>query len=300
MRASRSRSTTWSPNGLAGDDREALRAYARGVQSTDTAGLSSTPVLVDALTGGIALLTLEAALPRAALHHALGTKDEGKEQVKRLIGKGLAEVGNLANYFSTSHAYLQADNGADASSYLDMVEKPTASTPRISSASPANVHNYHRFEAKLLSKLAANETVEDRAHPLLLILHTGTDWNGAFHRDSALTDLVAHPRNLTVMVEGPATLEAAGGRGGCDRRPPGPTPPHPAANAGWARGTSGDGARRCTEPDRASERRPGDRPGPQPGPDREVPARPYRPYGHRAGRPDRSQCLPNPGRRSRR
>ena len=46
--------------------------------------------------------------------------------------------------------------------------------------------------------------------PLLLILHTGTDWNGAFHRDSALTDLVAHPRNLTVMVEGPETLEAAG------------------------------------------------------------------------------------------
>ena len=196
-------------NGLASDDRESLRAYARGVQSTDTAGLSSTPVLVDALTGGIALLTLEGALPRAALHHALGTKDEGKEQVKRLIGKGLAEVGNLANYFSTSHAYLEADNGADARSYLDMVETDSK-RPEDFIGSPAHVHNYHRFEAKLLSKLAANETVEDRAHPLLLILHTGTDWNGAFHRDSALTDLVAHPRNLTVMVEGPATLEAAG------------------------------------------------------------------------------------------
>ena len=38
-------------NGLASDDRESLRAYARGVQSTETAGFSSTPVLVDALTG---------------------------------------------------------------------------------------------------------------------------------------------------------------------------------------------------------------------------------------------------------
>ena len=197
-------------NGLANDDRETLRAYARGVQSTDTAGLSSTPVLVDALTSGIALLTLEGALPRATLHHALGTKDEGKAQFKRLIAKGLPEVNNLADYFSKSHAYLEADDGADASSYLDMVEKD-ATRPEAFIGSPALVHNYHRFEAKLLTQLATNETVEDRKKPLLLILHTGSDWNGAFHRDSALTDLVVHPRNLTVMVEGPATLEAAGG-----------------------------------------------------------------------------------------
>ena len=83
----------------------------------------------------------------------MGTKDEGKEQVKRLIGKGLAEVGNLANYFSTSHAYLEADNGADARSYLDMVETDSK-RPEDFIGSPANVHNYHRFEAKLLNKLA--------------------------------------------------------------------------------------------------------------------------------------------------
>jgi hypothetical protein len=197
-------------NGLANDDRGTLRAYARGVQSTDTAGLSSTPVLVDALTSGMALLALEGALPRATLHHALGTKDEGKAQFKRLIAKGLPEVNNLADYFSKSHAYLEADDGADASSYLDMVEKDST-RPETFIGSPARVHNYHRFEAKLLAQLATNETVEDRKKPLLLILHTGTDWNGAFHRDSALTDLVVHPRNLTVMVEGAATLEAAGG-----------------------------------------------------------------------------------------
>ncbi len=196
-------------NGLATDDRDTLRAYARGVQSTETAGFSSTPVLVDALTAGIALLTLEGGIPRATLHHALGKQQEGKDQFKRLMAKGLPEVGNLANYFSASHAYLEADNGADARSYLDMVETD-GKRPETFIGNPARVHNYHRFEAKLLNKLAANETIEDRAKPLLLILHTGSDWNGAFHRDSALTDLVVHPRNLTVMVEGPETLEAAG------------------------------------------------------------------------------------------
>ena len=196
-------------NGLASDDRETLRAYARGVQSTETAGFSSTPVLVDALRAGVALLTLEGGLPRATLHHALGKEQEGKDQFKRLIAKGLPEVSNLANYFSASHAYLEADNGADARSYLDMVETD-GKRPETFIGNPARVHNYHRFEAKLLDKLAVNEAVEDRTKPLLLILHTGSDWNGAFHRDSALTDLVVHPRNLTVMVEGPETLEAAG------------------------------------------------------------------------------------------
>ena len=197
-------------NGLPNDDREKLRTYARGVQSTTTAGLSSTPVLADALTSGAALVALEAKLPRATLHHALGTTDYGKANMRRLIAKGLAEAENLASYFATSHAYLEADDGADVGSYLDMVEKD-ASRPESFIGHPARVHNYHRFEARMLTKLAANETIEDRVKPLLLILHTSTDYNGAFHRDSALTDLVVHPRNLTVMVEGAATLEAAGG-----------------------------------------------------------------------------------------
>jgi hypothetical protein len=197
-------------NGLANDDRETLRAYARGVQSTGTAGLSATPVLVDALRAGTGLLTLEAALPKAALHHALGTNDEGKAQLKRLMAKGLPEVGVFADYFSKSHAYLEADNGADLGAYIDMVEKDSTH-PDTFLGKPARIHNYHGFEAKMFTQLAANETVEDRKKPLLLILHTGSDWNGAFHRDSALTDLVLHPRNLTVMVEGAVSLEAAGG-----------------------------------------------------------------------------------------
>ena len=138
------------------------------------------------------------------------TTDDGKAQLKRLMDKGLVEVGNFAGYFSKSGAYLQADNGADARSYLDMIEKDSK-RPDTFIGHPGRVHNYHRFEARLLTQLAVNEAIEDRTKPLLLILHSGADWNGAFHRDSALTDLVVHPRNLTVMVEGAATLEGAGG-----------------------------------------------------------------------------------------
>ena len=197
-------------NGLANDDREQLRAYARGVESTQTAGLSSTAVLPDALNEGNTLLTLERSLPKATLHHALGTKDEGKAQMANLVAKGLAEVSRFAAYFGASHAYLEADNGADVGAYLDMIVKD-AKYPDEFIGHPARVHNYHRFETKMLEKLAVNEGIEDRAKPLLLILHSGSDWNGAFHRDSALTDLVVHPRNLTVMVEGAESLEAAGG-----------------------------------------------------------------------------------------
>lgn len=190
--------------------RTKLRNYTRGVAETDTVAAPSTNVLADALRDGEAIGRLESALPKAALHHTMGKTDEGKAMFPALVSKGAGEVDRFASYFKRSGAYLEAANGADIDSYLLMVEKDSKHPDEYIGKLPG-IHNYHRFLAAMLDTLASNLGDKSRKRPLLLILHSGSDHNGAFHRDVELNNLVKHPRNLAIMVEGAATLEALGG-----------------------------------------------------------------------------------------
>ncbi len=189
--------------------RARLRNYSRGVAETDTVAVPSTDVVADALRDGEAVGKLEAGISKPTLHHAMGTKDEGKAEFPELVGKGMGEVERFASYFRRSGAFLEADNGADAYSYREMVDKDGKHPDEFIGKLPG-VKNFHRFHAEMLTQLAANTHDLSRKRPLLLILHAGTDHNGAFHRDKELTNLVKHPRNLAIMIEGPTSLDAAG------------------------------------------------------------------------------------------
>lgn len=190
--------------------RTKLRNYSRGVAGTNTVGVSSTDVLADALRDGEAIGLLEAKIPRPTLHHTMGESEEGKAQFPNLVGKGLAEVTRFGSYFKRSGAYLEAKNGADVDSYVRMIDEDSKH-PDEFIGKPPGVINYHRFPADMLKTLATNRGITSRKKPLLLILHAGTDHNGAYHRDGELSKMVNHPRNHSIMIEGAATLEAAGG-----------------------------------------------------------------------------------------
>lgn len=194
-------------HGLATDARTKLRDYARAVRSEDTVGADRTAAITTAIGIGETVATLEAKIPKAKLHHTMGSTDYGRTSFRDLQASG--EVAAFADYFGTSGAYLEAENGMDVDSYLlGAAESPR---PEAFVGTLPHVRNYHRFQAALLNQLVTNEADTSKSKPLLLILHTGTDHNGAFHRDDQLTALVEHPRNLTIMVEGALSLDALGG-----------------------------------------------------------------------------------------
>ena len=193
--------------GLPPATRETLRTYSRGVAASGTAGVPHTAVLADAVRDGEALGKLEKAFPKETLKRTMGTTTEGKDQLPALVTAG--EIDNFATYFRRSKASLEATNGMDVVSYLAMVTTDGVNPVSFVGRLP-HVLNYHRFQAPLLDQLVTNEADTSRAKPLLLILHTGSDHNGAFHRDDQLRALVVHPRNLTIMIEGATSLEAAG------------------------------------------------------------------------------------------
>jgi hypothetical protein len=188
-------------------ERARLRTYARGQRATDTAGVEKATTLAEADKAGDALTTLEAKVPRAILHKNMGETDEGKHQFAALLASG--HVGALAAYWQRAHPALEANNGADIRSYLLMRDTDSKDPASYVGRLPY-VRSYHRFLAEMLDALITNLGDTSRSKPLALILHTGSDHNGAFHRDDALKDAVKHPRNLTIMIEGPTSLEAAG------------------------------------------------------------------------------------------
>lgn len=194
-------------SGLAAPIRTTLRTYARGVAATDTAKIDRSGVFADAQRDGEALGKLEAAIPKPILHKTMGVQDSGKAQFRGLITDG--KIDAFATYYLRARPALEDPDGADISSYRAMISTDGKDPVSYVGVLP-NIHNYHRFLAPMLDTLKTNSADVSKAKPLLLILHSGSDHNGAFHRDAELMKTVQHPRNLTVMVEGAATLESLG------------------------------------------------------------------------------------------
>ncbi|WP_438854749.1 SH3 domain-containing protein [Agromyces sp. M3QZ16-3] len=187
-------------------DRRDVEIFARASSRKDSAvppdGITS---LVDAVALGGAIRELENRLPKADLHRGLGAKDAAKAELKLLADSGKAA--DLASYFRRAHAYLEADNGRDSRSYREWGADPADYIGKV-----ADVRNLHRFQQALLDRLILNRADRSRSKPLLLILHSGTDHNGAFHGEAALTSVFTNANNLTLMIEGATSLEAAGAR----------------------------------------------------------------------------------------
>ncbi len=190
-----------------------LRKYKQGyTQKLPTVELAAITDVKKAIEYAKAILKLETVLSGAVLSVTLKEKEgKWKDQLTRLIDKKW--IDDLVSYIQNCHASIEANNGRDFESYIEMRQETT--NPSDYKGKLANVKNFHRFEPDALNKLVENESKGNpitgwgpfkSAKPFVLILHSGLDHNGAFHRDKFLTEVIKHVKNFTLMVEGASSI----------------------------------------------------------------------------------------------
>jgi hypothetical protein len=193
--------------GLTGDILKHLRSYSRAVPGTaPTAHVKAIDDVTKAVAWGEALEKLEAS-PGGPTIKVILPFGQSKDWLDELVTAG--EVDSFATYARTAHPLLHADNGKEIESYLAMI-KTDGVNPATFVGKLHGVKNFHRFERKALDKLVANEADTSRARPLTLMLQSAFDHNGAFHRDPNVSEAVVNPVNLTLVIEGAASLAALG------------------------------------------------------------------------------------------
>ncbi|MFN6514261.1 MAG: SH3 domain-containing protein [Nostoc sp. CreGUA01] len=181
-----------------------LRVYSRAVsRGADTIQLQQTSNVDEALNWGTALKQLERTPGGSVIKRIFNEKGYTPGQLQQLIDAD-GGVEAFIRYYQTCHPMLEADNGAEIESYLLLLGEsvhPESFKGRVN-----GVRNFHRFEKPALEQLATNGADTSKTKPFSLILHSGLDHNGAFHRDPALTAAITDNHNLTLMIEGQSSL----------------------------------------------------------------------------------------------
>ena len=118
-------------------------------------------------------------------------------------------IQDLVKYYTTATntPIFQAKNGKDFRSYNN--QRATDKVDPLSyDVAPlrGKVRSFHRFKGTALDQLKTNFADTSKSKPLTLILHTALDYNGAFHRDKNLTEVIKNANMNTLMVEGKETL----------------------------------------------------------------------------------------------
>lgn len=184
---------------------ERLQLYNNAASNADPFQIDAKTNVRDAIFSGRKIEMLKAAFPTYILHTAMyndpfqGLADE-------------AAVQKLNDYYTkaTPQPYFQSNNqdrydGNDFGAYL------TLNTQKYpldydSTILKNYIRSYHRFQYDALEKLVANFGNTSPSQPLLLILHTALDHNGAFIRDQELTNVILSPNVHALMIEGGASL----------------------------------------------------------------------------------------------
>jgi hypothetical protein len=180
----------------------ALEHYCAAVHK-DRATVEIEPIAdtAEAIAMGETLPKLEAT-PGGVAIKTIMKQQAGNTQLQDMIADHAVEP--FIKYVQTSHPVLQANNGAEITSYLAMHTEGV--DPAGYKTKVPRIRNLHRFEKAALDALAAHETDTSKKKPLTLILHSAMDHNGAFHRDPNITAVAKHPKNVTIMLEGKETL----------------------------------------------------------------------------------------------
>lgn len=182
---------------------EALSLYSTVVQSQKPFELRQADTPTMAMQWGIDLKKLRTKMGDATLatgmHHIW---------FKELSNRSFTD--DLITYYTTAKPtpIFQAERGKDVASYLTM-RVDDAKDPldyHNNGTLVGKVRNFHRFEKAALDKLEANYKDTSKAKPLTLILHSGLDHTGAYHRDSKLTEVITNNTIQTLMIEGKETL----------------------------------------------------------------------------------------------
>jgi hypothetical protein len=195
--------------GTGAADDPSFVAYAKGCKNGmgPTVAIKTPATTVDkAAAWGAALIKLEATPGRATIHKVVKQESGARKQnLQELVDAGY--VDDFINYVNTVGPNLEASNGAELRSYVDLRGDPA--DPVTYKPDIPDVLDYHRFEKGALDGLKTNLAAAKGAKPLAVILHSALDWNGAFHRDVHLTKLINRPTHVTLMIEGKATLAGA-------------------------------------------------------------------------------------------
>jgi hypothetical protein len=182
--------------------RELLRRYGRAVARVGVAVKLKPVAFVDrALDYARALEKLEVD-PGPGVSATI-FKQTGTDQLGTLMDLGFLD--DFINYCQTCQPLLEASNGSEINSYISL-RLTEATDPVGFLADLPEIRNYHRFEKAALTRLVANRKYFKQDKPLVLILHSAFDHNGAFHRDPFLTAVITDDRKLTLMVEGKESL----------------------------------------------------------------------------------------------
>lgn len=180
----------------------ALEHYCAAVhKDRPTVEIEPTSDLTAAIKMGDALPLLEAT-PGGVTMKTIMKQQAGNTQLQDMIADKAVEP--FIKYVQTSHPVLQANTGAEISSYLAM--KAEGVDPAAYKTTVPRIRNLHRFEKAALDALAGHEADTSKTKPLTLILHSAMDHNGAFHRDPNVTKVAKHPKNVSIMIEGKETL----------------------------------------------------------------------------------------------
>jgi hypothetical protein len=164
--------------------------------------ISPVTAIKDAILSGQALEILKAGFPEWVLGSAMLERD-----FKYIRDGKLAA--DVVNYYATSvpQPIFQANNGMDFISFYNMKAAGGVDPLKYSTSNlKGNVRNFHRFEPAALDQLDTNAADLSKSKPLILILHSTVDHNGAFHRDKELTKVIKNTTNNTIMLEGKESL----------------------------------------------------------------------------------------------
>ncbi len=181
-------------------DLAALDAYARA-RGTTTVRVEAVTTVSDAVTAGNDVIKLEGACPPAQLHQIFPA-----QFYEWLAAEGKVDM--FVNYVKTCKPMLQANNGSEIISFVELATVADPATFK----DVKDVRSYHRFQEPALVGLRAAQGGNPTNKPFTLILHSALDHNGAFHQDAELTRVIVAASNHTIMIEGAESLDAIAAR----------------------------------------------------------------------------------------
>ncbi len=121
-------------------------------------------------------------------------------------------MNDFIDYFNQCSPNLEDPSGGDVDSYIALRNEGKNPVSYLSTSLNGRIKDFHRFERRALDKLVQNFDLSGQPDasrkPLTLIIHSSSDHNAAFHRDTELTNVIRNPRLTVLLVEVTASLGA--------------------------------------------------------------------------------------------
>ena len=129
-------------------------------------------------------------------------QDSSRNNLESLVNDGA--VDDFIAYVKLVKPNLDADNGREIISYLAF--RAEGCDPATYKSQLPTIRNLHRFSKADLDGVITNQKAPKGDLPLTIIIQSGFDHNGAFHRDPNLTSVITRPNNVTLVLEGENSL----------------------------------------------------------------------------------------------